>query len=122
VENISNTLEIVRNYYSNWINKNFPTSILLLSPRLTVEVPINHYPTKESFAEALIAFGGITKNVELLAEFVQENQAMLLYDMDVEGLGIFRVAEHFTVENGFITQIRQIHDTYAIRQASLARG
>jgi hypothetical protein len=34
--------------------------------------------------------------------------------------GSFRVAEHFTVEDGLIIRIRQIHDTYAIRKAGFA--
>jgi hypothetical protein len=34
--------------------------------------------------------------------------------------GNFRVAEHFTVEDGLITRIRQIDDTYAIRKAGFA--
>ena len=44
-------------------------------------------------------------------------EGMLLYDMDVPHLGTLRVAEHFTVENGKITRIRQIHDTAALRAA-----
>jgi hypothetical protein len=44
-------------------------------------------------------------------------EGMLLYDMDVAELGPLRVAEHFTVENGKITRIRQVHDTAALRAA-----
>ena len=42
---------------------------------------------------------------------------MLLYDMDVAGLGTLRVAEHFTVRDGKIARIRQVHDTAALRTA-----
>jgi hypothetical protein len=42
---------------------------------------------------------------------------MLLYDMDVRGLGVMRVAEHFTIRNGKIARLRQIHDTAALRAA-----
>jgi hypothetical protein len=42
---------------------------------------------------------------------------MLLYDMDVAGLGMLRVAEHFTVRDGKIVRIRQVHDTAALREA-----
>ncbi len=45
------------------------------------------------------------------------SEGMLLYDMDVAELGPLRVAEHFTVENGKITRIRQVHDTAALRAA-----
>jgi ketosteroid isomerase-like protein len=114
------TLETVRKYHAAWVRKDFAAAATLLSARLEVEVPINSYPTKESFVEALAGFVAMAKGVKLLSECVNGGQAMLLYDMDVEGLGTFRVAEHFTVENGLITRIRQIHDTYAIRKAGFA--
>ena len=71
----------------------------------------------ESFAQAVAAFGSMTMRVDLLAEFAHGDQAMLLYDMDVEGLGRMRVAEHFTIGDGQITRKRQIHDTAALRAA-----
>jgi hypothetical protein len=45
---------------------------------------------------------------------------MLLYDLEAGPVGTLRVAEHFTVECGKITRIRQIHDTAAVRGAGLA--
>jgi hypothetical protein len=30
-------------------------------------------------------------------------------------IGVLRVVEHFTVSDGYITRIRQIHDTAALR-------
>lgn len=45
---------------------------------------------------------------------------VLLYDRDVERLGTMRIAEHFTVVNGKIAHIRQIHDTAALRAAGFA--
>ena len=63
------------------------------------------------------------KSVELLAEFTKGDEAMLLYDMDVEKIGALRVAEHFTVKQGRISKIRQIHDTtLRIRAAGFVRG
>jgi ketosteroid isomerase-like protein len=37
--------------------------------------------------------------------------------MDIEMLGTMRVAEHFTVADGKIVRVRQIHDTFALRNA-----
>lgn len=50
-----------------------------------------------------------------------DGEGMLLYDMDVRGLGTLRVAEHFTVENGKIIRIRQVHDTATLRAAGFVR-
>jgi hypothetical protein len=85
-------------------------------------VPINDYPTTESFAEALVGFGGLVTCVELLSELGEGNEAMLLYEIVVEGLGKIRIAEHFTVAEGQITRIRQIHDTAELRAAGLAQS
>jgi hypothetical protein len=113
-------LVLVRAYHDAWTSKNFDQATSLLSSNLTVEVPINDYPTTESFAAALQGFGSMATNVDLLSEMSAGDEAMLLYDMDVEGLGRMRVVEQFTVENGQIVRIRQIHDTVALRAAGFA--
>lgn len=115
------TRSVVQAYHRGWTSKRFEESIQRLAPDLKVEVPINRYPTRESFAQALIGFGGQVDRVVLLAEFAQGNEAMLLYDMDVKGLGQMRIAEHFTVAGGKITRLRQIHDTAPIRAAGFAK-
>ena len=115
------TLEIVRAYHRGWTSKKFDEATRLLAPDLKVEVPINEYPTTESFAAAVAAFGGMTKRVSLLSELAKDNEAMLLYEMDIEGLGVMRVAEHFTIADGRIQRIRQIHDTAALRAAGFAK-
>jgi hypothetical protein len=116
------TLSAVRAYHRAWTSKKFDEAVRLLAPNLEVEVPINDYPTTESFAEALVGFGGLVTGVELLSELGEGNEAMLLYEIVVEGLGKIRIAEHFTVAEGQITRIRQIHDTAELRAAELAQG
>lgn len=115
------TVSIIRTYHRGWTSGKFEESIRLLAPNLQVEVPINDYPTTE-FAKALVGFGGMVRSVVLLAEFAQGNEAMLLYDMHVDRLGKLRIAEHFTVADGKITRIRQIHDTAALRAAGFAQS
>ncbi|MCU1281610.1 MAG: hypothetical protein JWM53_5156 [bacterium] len=114
-------LSVVRSYHEGWTTKHFDAATGLLAPDLKVEVPINDYPTPESFAKALAGFGALVKKVELLGEFLKGDEVMLLYDMDVDIVGAMRIAEHFTVRNGRITRIRQIHDTAAVRAAGFAQ-
>jgi hypothetical protein len=57
--------------------------------------------------------------VDLLAELSSEDEAMQIYDMEVRGLGVLRVAEHLTVKDGAIVRLRQIHDTMLIRAMGL---
>ena len=116
----TDTLAVIRAYHHAWTTKHFDTAIGLLSNALEVEVPINEYPTTESFATALVRFGSDVKRVELLSEMTAEDEGMLLYDLYVDWLGRMRVVEHFTVADGKIVRLRQIHDTAALRMLSEA--
>lgn len=114
------TAAIVRAYHDAWTEKNFGEATALLADSLTVEVPVNEYPTAESFAAALQGFGAMVTRVDLLATMSDGDEAMLLYDLTAEPVGKLRVAEHFTVADGRIVRIRQIHDTAPVRAAGLA--
>jgi ketosteroid isomerase-like protein len=111
---------VARAYHAAWTGKDFDRAAALLADDLTVEVPINEYPTAESFVAALTGFGSMTTSVDLLAEMSSGDEAMVLYDMQVRRLGVLRVAEHFTVRDGKICRIRQIHDTAPVRAAGFA--
>ena len=113
-------LPVVRRYHLGWTSRNYEQAIGLLAPTLKVEVPINDYPTAESFAHALRGFGNLVTNVVLLSEMSAGDEAMLLYDMHVQQLGTLRVVEHFTVSDGKIARLRQVHDTAPIRAAGAA--
>ena len=111
--------DLVRRYHDAWSRRRFDEAVDLLAEDLRVEVPINAYPTRASFARALVAFGSMVEQVELLSELAGDGEAMLLYDATVAGLGQMRIVEHFTLSNGRIVRLRQIHDTVAIRAAGL---
>lgn len=113
--------DVVHRYHEAWSTGRFAEAAALLDERLRVEVPVNEYPTRESFTTALAAFGGMTEKVELLSALSGDHEAMLLYDMTVRGVGKLRVAEHFTVDAGRIVRLRQIHDTAPIRAAGLGK-
>jgi hypothetical protein len=114
-------LVTARAYHKAWTHHEYERAAALLSDDLVVEVPVNDYPTPASFAAAVAITGDMTRRVDLLAELGGAGQAMLLYDMELTGIGILRVAEHFTIEGERIVRIRQIHDTAPIRAAGLAR-
>jgi ketosteroid isomerase-like protein len=114
------TLDVVRRYHRAWTSKQFGQAGRCLAPDLETQVPLNTYESTEQFLEALAGFGRLVSKVELLAELGDGNEAMLLYDMDVEAIGTMRVAEHFTVADGRITRIRHVHDTAQLRAAGLA--
>lgn len=110
---------IARRYHDAWAEGRIPDAEALLAPELSVEVPINAYPTKESFTRALEAFAGMVDRVHVISMLGDAREAVLLYDMNVSGMGTLRVAEHFTVENGRIVKLVQVHDTVGIRAMGL---
>jgi ketosteroid isomerase-like protein len=114
------TAAIIRAYHDAWTAKDFGAATALLAGTLVVEVPVNEYPTAESFAAALASFASMVTNVELLTVMIDGDEAMLLYDLAAGPVGTLRVAEHFTVADGKIVRIRQIHDTAPVRAAGLA--
>jgi len=110
-------LSIAREYHDRWTSGDFDGAAALLARDLAVEVPINDYADRDAFAAAVRDFGSMVGRTELLCELGGPAEAMLLYDMDVNGLGPMRVAEHFTVSDGRIVRVRQVHDTAALRAA-----
>jgi uncharacterized protein YndB with AHSA1/START domain len=112
---VAETLRVVDAYHQAWTTKRFDAAVALLAPSLQVEVPINNYATPEAFAEALVRFGSEVMSVEVLSELAGGDEAMILYDMDVRGLGAIRIVEHFTIADGKIVRLRQIHDTAPMR-------
>jgi limonene-1,2-epoxide hydrolase len=108
-------LTVARAYHDAWTAHDFDRAVSLLDGDLDVEVPINDYPTAESFAAALRGFGSLVTDVALISALAGDGEAILLYDMQVEGLGELRIAEHFEVADGKIVALRQIHDTAALR-------
>jgi ketosteroid isomerase-like protein len=112
-------LQTARRYHDAWTSGTYDAAASLLSPDLVVEVPINEYPDAASFARAVEAFATLTRSVTLLAAVGDDTDAVLVYDMEVDGIGPLRLAEHFTVTDGRIARIRQIHDTASLRAAGV---
>jgi ketosteroid isomerase-like protein len=111
-------LTTARRYRDAWTAGAHAAARALLAPDLQVEVPINAYDGPDDFMAAVERFGAGARRVDLLAEAGTEEDAFLLYDMDVDGLGVLRVVEHFTVAAGRIVRLRQIHDTAPLRSAA----
>lgn len=119
--NPSNALSVARRYHDDWVAGRYGDAINHLDEQVVIEVPINEYSTRASFAQALASFGSMVSKVALLSSLAGDDEAMLLYDLSVRGIGLLRVAEHFTIRAGRIVQLRQIHDTAPIRTAGLGK-
>ena len=113
-------MNVARAYHYAWTTRNFQAAARRLADTLVVEVPINEYPAKADFLTALESTREMASRVHVLAEFGDGGGALLLYDMQLPMTNL-RVAEHFTISNGQITRIRQIHDTAALRAAGMGQ-
>lgn len=71
---------VARAYHDAWTGGRFDEAAALLADDLAVEVPINDYPTRNSFAAAVEAFGSMAERVELLSATGAGGEAVLLYD------------------------------------------
>lgn len=116
----ADALAVARAYHRAWSTRDLAAVGQHLSEELRVEVPINRYAGKADFLEAVLQTARMTSRVVLLAALGDAGQAMLLYDMTLP-IGDLRVAEHFTVGDGKIRMIRQIHDTVGLRAAGFER-
>jgi hypothetical protein len=119
--NEANALDVARAYHRAWSTRDTGAIGRYLADDLRVEVPINQYAGKADFLEAVRSTAAMTSAVNLIAELGDGEQAMLLYDMRLP-IGDLRVAEHFTVRDGTIRAIRQIHDTASLRAAGFERA
>lgn len=109
-------LAIALQYYEAWTNKNFDKAADCLSDNVVFETPVNSYASKEEFMKAVAFTAGSVSKTNLLAQFGNENEALLLYDMELNPLGNLRIAEYFKVENNKVIMIRHVHDTFELRK------
>lgn len=117
----ASALALVRAYHRAWTGKDFEEAGRYLSDDLRTDVPINTYRSKAEWIEAVRRTGQAVSRVEVLAEFSNDGEALLLYDIEIKPIGDIRIAEHFTVADGRITEIRHVHDTASLRAAGFAR-
>jgi hypothetical protein len=115
----SNTAEVVRTFFDAWTSKDFGAAWALLDDSLVVEGPLAQYEDLATFKSALTGFGSLVSAAKLAAFMSDRDEAMLLYDLQVEGLGSLRVFELYTVAEGKIKHIQQVLDTVEVRAAGL---
>jgi hypothetical protein len=114
----ADALAVARVYHDAWQRRDYQAAWQLLSEDLTVEVPVNSYDSKAAFAAAAQRTREMAAAVRPLAEFGNDAEAVLLYDLTLP-IGDLRIAEYFAVSGGRITQITHIHDTAALRAAAV---
>lgn len=117
----SSPVALARAYHDHWRAGRFDLAADLLAVTVEIETPINTYARKADFTAALAGFGTLVADVTNFIELAGGNDVVQMYDMDVTGLGMIRIAEHFVIANEKIARLRQIHDTALLRAAGCER-
>ncbi|WP_019073901.1 nuclear transport factor 2 family protein [Streptomyces hokutonensis] len=115
------TQDLVRRYHEAWTTtKDFDTAAELLAEDLETDLPVNTYADKREFVAAIRGFGSAVSSLRVLSVCAGAGEAVMVYDLVLDGIGALRIAEQFTVAEGKITFIRQVHDTATMRAAGFA--
>ena len=117
----SKALKIAKQYFNDWNNRKFAEAENRFSETAIFDTPINTYDNKQGFMAAVRFTADAANSIKLIAEFGNEHDAMLLYDLDLMQVGIIRIAEYFKVENDRITSIWHIHDTTLLRSTDFEK-
>lgn len=117
----SSPVALARAYHNHWRAGRFDLAADLLAETVEIETPINAYASKADFTAALTGFGKLVADVTNFIELAGVNDVVQMYDMDIAGLGMIRIAEHFVFANEKIARLRQIHDTALLRAAGFER-
>lgn len=114
-------LAVAQAYHRAWTSGDFASARGSLAADLETDVPLNTYAGATEWMQAVERTRNMAQGVEMLAEFSNDGEALLLYDMRFPPpIGTLRIAEHFTVRDARVTRIRHVHDTHALRSAALA--
>ncbi|NUS44291.1 MAG: hypothetical protein HOQ24_11460 [Mycobacteriaceae bacterium] len=115
----SDPLSTARAFHQAWTSRDYRTARRQLDGLCWIEEPFHKYDSPYEFMTTVILFGDTTYCVELLAEFADDTEAMLLYDITMVDVGILRIADFFTVSAGRIIRLVRVHDTAILRNAEL---
>lgn len=117
--NRSNPIELVRAFFDAWTSKDFSAAWPLIDDSIVVESPLARYEDSATFKSALTGLASQVSAVKLLAAMSSQDEAMMLYDLQIEGLGELRVFELSTVAEDKIKHVQQVYDSVEVRKAGM---
>ena len=113
------SLRTALDYFNAWRSKHFEDARKFLADDAAFDMPINTYQNTDQFMDAVMFTARTATRVDLIAQFENNDEALLLYEMESPSIGLLTIAEHFKINNGKITLVRHVHDTYGFRAAGL---
>jgi hypothetical protein len=104
-------------YYTALGNKNIETVKEYIHPNIEFTDPQEKLVGKEAFLKAAKGFSAIFKTLTIQAKFGSENQAVIVYDLDIPSLAKhLRAVSLLSFEDGLISKIELIYDTRCLME------
>lgn len=99
-------------YYTALGNKDMETVKKCLHPDVQFADPQEKVVGREAVLKAAKGFTAIFKTLTIRAKFGSEDQAMVVYDVDIQGLAKnLQAASLLSFQGGLISKIELIYDT-----------
>ncbi|MGH2612321.1 MAG: nuclear transport factor 2 family protein [Rhabdochlamydiaceae bacterium] len=109
---MEDTTTIAAAYYTALGKKNLEEVKQYLHPNIHFTDPQEQVIGKEAVLKAAKGFSAIFKTLTIRAKFGSENQAVIIYDVEIPNFAkILRAASLLSFQEGLISKIDLIYDT-----------
>lgn len=99
-------------YYTALGKKNIEEVERYLHPNIRFTDPQEQVIGKEAVLKAATGFSAIFKSLTIRAKFGSENEAVIIYDVEIPSFAKpLRAASHLSFQDGLISKIDLIYDT-----------
>lgn len=104
-------------YYTALGNKNIEEVKKYLHPDIQFTDPQEQVVGKDTVLKAAQGFMGIFKNLTIRTKFGSEDQAMIVYDVEIPNFAkALRAASLLSFQDGLISKIELIYDTGCFKE------
>jgi hypothetical protein len=111
-------LALIHAYNDAWLGGDMATSAGYLAEDVTFDSPNQHLRSREAFIEVLDRFRRrVSGPMQIISEFADDKQVLMLYDLPVGPLGLVRVCDHFAIADGKIRANILLFDTAPFQAA-----
>ena len=109
---MKDTIAIATAYYTALGEKNLEEVKRYLHPNIQFGDPQEQVIGKEAVLQAAKGFSAIFKTLTIRAQFGSENQAVIIYDVEIPNFAKnLRAASWLSFQEGLISKIELIYDT-----------
>lgn len=114
-------LALIHAYNDAWIGGDMETTAGYLAEDVTFDSPNQHLRSAERFIAVLARFRRqVTGPTQIIAEFADDDQVLMLYDLPTSTVGMVRCCDRFTIKDGKIAANQLLFDTTPFRLAQAA--